>query len=289
MKASRYDFAAFYSPKNYKIVVAGGWDGGGNKLDTVEELPVLFRGHAHSSRQPQQSPRLKDSTSGSMDPPAHQTKIRQWLNETQNQMTGFLESMNEREGELIQKRQENRQLCNEYIAQVSKRQSQARRQASAILSCMQDPSSTRGNPSSIPAAVSSENAVVAPHQDPRQPPALTTIPPGHMDAAHLQDIEQWMKETDKKKNAYVAAVGAQEIKINREVKENRRVRDEYLAEITAVVDSPNTAGTPYLPSELLCPITLEVMVDPVMTADGRGPLLNACSMVLVRVTMLDRR
>ena len=48
-------------------------------------------------------------------------------------MTGFLESMNEREGELIQKRQENRQLCNEYIAQVSKRQSQARRQASAIL------------------------------------------------------------------------------------------------------------------------------------------------------------
>ena len=102
-----------------------------------------------------------------MDHPAHQTKIRQWLDETQNQMTGFLESMNEREGELIQKRQENRQLCNEYIAQLSKRQSQARRQASAILSCMQDPSSTRGNPSSIPAAVSSENAVVAPHQDPR--------------------------------------------------------------------------------------------------------------------------
>ena len=30
--------------------------------------------------------------------------------------------------------------------------------------------------------------------------ALTTIPPGHMDADHLQDIELWMK------NAYVAAV-----------------------------------------------------------------------------------
>ena len=35
-----------------------------------------------------------------------------------------------------------------------------------------------------------------------------------------------------------------------------------------MVDSPNTAGTPHLPNELLCPITLEVMVDPVMTADG---------------------
>ena len=67
-----------------------------------------------------------------------------------------------------------------------------------------------------------------------------------MDAAHLQDIEQWMKKTDEKKNAYVAAVAAvdtQEIKVIWEVKENRRVRDEYLAEIRVVVDSPNTAGT----------------------------------------------
>ena len=79
-----------------------------------------------------------------MDHPAHQTKIRQWLDETKKQMMGFLESMNEREMKLIQKRQENRQLCNEYIAQVSKRQSQARRQASAMLSCcMQDTRSTR--------------------------------------------------------------------------------------------------------------------------------------------------
>ena len=35
-----------------------------------------------------------------------------------------------------------------------------------------------------------------------------------------------------------------------------------------MVDSPNTAGTPHLSNELLCPITLEVMYDPVMTADG---------------------
>ena len=32
--------------------------------------------------------------------------------------------------------------------------------------------------------------------------------------------------------------------------------------MTELNDSPNTAGTPHLPNELLCPITLE------MTADG---------------------
>ena len=111
-------------------------------------------------------------------------------------MTGFLESINEREGELIQERDENRRLCNEYIAQVSERQSQARRQASAILSCMQDTRSTRGNPSSVPASVPFDSAVIVPHQDVRQPPALTDLPLGRMDAAHLQDIEQWMKTTD---------------------------------------------------------------------------------------------
>ena len=69
-----------------------------------------------------------------------------------NIMTGFLESINEREGVLIQERDENRRLCNEYIAQVSERQSKARRQASAMLSCMQVTRSTRGNPSSVRAS-----------------------------------------------------------------------------------------------------------------------------------------
>ena len=67
-----------------------------------------------------------------------------------------------------------------------------------------------------------------------------------MDAAHLQDIEQCMKKTDEKKNAYVAAVDSQEIKITGQVTENRRVRDEDLADIRVVVGSPNTAGTPDL-------------------------------------------
>ena len=57
-----------------------------------------------------------------------------------------------------------------------------------------------------------------------------------------------MKKTDEKTNAYVAAVDTQEIKIIGEVNENRRVRDEYLAEIRVLVDSPNTA------SPLTCPM-----------------------------------
>ena len=117
MKTAGSRVAAFYSPRNHKIVVAGGWDGR-KRLGTVEELPVFFRGHAHSSRQLREPPR---------------PTIRQGLDE----MKRFSESTNEGEGELLQERDENRRLCNEYIAQVSERQSQARRQASATSSCMQ--------------------------------------------------------------------------------------------------------------------------------------------------------
>ena len=44
MKTARYNFAACYSSENHKIVVAGEWDEHCKSLDTVEELPVLFRG-----------------------------------------------------------------------------------------------------------------------------------------------------------------------------------------------------------------------------------------------------
>ena len=66
-------------------------------------------------------------------------------------MKRFFESINEIEGELIQERDENCRLCNEYIAQVSQRQSQARRQARAILSCTQDTRRTSWNPTNLPA------------------------------------------------------------------------------------------------------------------------------------------
>ena len=68
------------------------------------------------------------------------------------------------------------------------------------------------------------SAVIVRHQDLRQPPALTKMPPGHMDAANLQDIGQWIKETDEKKNAYVAAVDTPEIKINGQTRYSSRTR-----------------------------------------------------------------
>ena len=42
MKTARSYFAAFYFPEKHKIVVAGGRDDVKNRLDTCEELPVLF-------------------------------------------------------------------------------------------------------------------------------------------------------------------------------------------------------------------------------------------------------
>lgn len=93
-----------------------------------------------------------------------------------------------------------------------------------------------------------------------------------MDADHLQDIELWMKETDEKKAAYVAAVDTQEIKINREVKEHRRVRDKYLAEARRPIDSaraimafpdiPNMARNPQPgPRNVATGILLEINLN----------------------------
>ena len=83
-----------------------GWN---NRLwrHTVEELSVLFRGHAHSSRQLREKLGLKELPSmvrWILLP--HRTRIQQWLDKTKNQMTGF---PRERERQLIQKVQENRQ------------------------------------------------------------------------------------------------------------------------------------------------------------------------------------
>ena len=266
MKTTRHRFAAFYSPRNHKIVVAGGHkDNSMTKIaDTVEELAVLFV----------RAPPLRDFPSVLMDP-SHWTKILQWLDETKQQMTGFVKNINKREMQLIHECQEMRQICNDYIAQVDEKQSQAR----GILACMPDTTGTRENPTSTPAAVHSDRAAIALHQDLRRPPSLTDLPTGQMDAAHRRKLELWIEENDNKKTAYVAAVDAQEIKLNRDVCENgRKVRrlQNGARDIMACIDTLSTGGnTQHGPSdirgpphELLCPITHEVMVDPVMTADG---------------------
>ena len=83
MKTARCYFAAFYSTENHKIVVAGGLCEGLKTLDMVEELPRSSR----QLREPREPPR---------------PRIQQWLDE----MKRFLESIDEREGELIQERVE---------------------------------------------------------------------------------------------------------------------------------------------------------------------------------------
>ena len=171
MKTARSLFAAFYCPENHKIVVAGGSDGD-KRLDTVEELPILFRG---SLREP---PRPRDLPSGRMDA-AHRTRIQQWLDEMDEQMTGFLKDIKRRERELKQERRENRQRCNNYKALINEKLCQA----TGISSWMADSRSARGDPTNLPdpTAVPSDIADIAPHQDPRQPPALTKIPGGFME------------------------------------------------------------------------------------------------------------
>ena len=271
METARSLFAAFYCSENHKIVVVGGVDNVGQMLDTVEELPVLFRGHARSSRPLREPPR---------------PRIQQLLDE----MKRFLESINEREGVLIQERDENRRLCNEYIAQVSERLRQARCQARAILSCMHEIRGTSWNPTNVPApaAVSGDRAAIAPHQDLRQPPALTKTPPGHMDADHLQKIEQWIKETDQKKDAYVDAVDTREVEIERELDENRRAREDYVAEIRAVVapiDNPNTARNPQPgPGNVAAGIPPEINLGPAFGFNGLGSLDGGAQSIRSRLT-----
>ena len=128
MNNARSSIASFYSPKKHKIVVAGGY-----RLDTVEELPVLFRGHARSHRQLREPPRPRGLPSGVMDAP-HRTRIQRWLDETEEQMIGFIEHTKGRERELIQERQENRQRCNDYKALINEKL----RQATGISSWMAD-------------------------------------------------------------------------------------------------------------------------------------------------------
>ena len=74
METARSLFAAFYCSENHKIVVVGGVDNVGQMLDTVEELPVLFRGRARSSRQLREPPRPSPLPPGTMDPhgPLHE-------------------------------------------------------------------------------------------------------------------------------------------------------------------------------------------------------------------------
>ena len=52
-----------------------------------------------------------------------------------------------------------------------------------------------------------------------------------MDGTHKREIEQWIEESERCKNAYVAAVDRRETELEKEVDANRQARDDYVAEV----------------------------------------------------------
>ena len=273
MKTARSEGAAFYSATNRTIVVAGGSDGR-KRVDTIEELqvrlwdPVRFRRRrfAHSNNALRRPPPLQELPAGLMDP-THRRKIQRWLVEIEEQMTGFVATVNTRERELVQERQDLLRICDDYVAHVNAQQDQAR----AILGCIPDASPT-GNPTNVSSGLSDGNG--SSQQNLRRPPPLTKIPAGHMDETHKREIELWIEESERCKNSFVVAVDTREAELDRELRENRRVCNEYVANVRGLQRKARRLITVDVssngpPHELLCPITLEVMVDPVMTADGQ--------------------
>ena len=148
---------------------------------------------------------------------------------------------------------------SDYVGRVNEKQNQAR----TLLWCIQNTRRRTGHPTNTP---SGDSAVTTPHHDFRSPPPLTKFPSGCLDSTHGGEIELWIEETEKNKNAFIAAVDRQETKLVKEMKENARVCNEYVDEARSLQDKVRRVIGP--PHELLCPITQEVMVDPVMTVDG---------------------
>ena len=277
-----------FSPRNNKIVVAGG--GGSENLDTLQELQV----HGLEQRVPLRRqalgqdqdgwtsnrplyqalgkpPPLTELPSGCLDA-THRGRIQEWLVEREEQMTAFVAQVEARETELVRERDENRQLCEDYVAQVDKKQEYAR----GILACIQD-TDTTGNAEpkqakrNIAACRADKDGAAVSLQDQLREAALlaTTF---QMDGTHKRRMEVWIEEMKKQKNELVSAFETREREILQEMNENKRVRNEYVAHVRtgkwkarAVVRDIGGNG---LLNELLCPITHEVMVDPVMTADG---------------------
>ena len=102
MRTVRSRFAAFYSPRNHKIVVAGGVDDRNKVLDTMEEMEVkvelLPLPNGPRWQQLPGPPPFAEMPAGFMDA-AHQTKIERWLEECDKQMAAFLSNVDEQDKE----------------------------------------------------------------------------------------------------------------------------------------------------------------------------------------------
>ena len=287
MGMPRACFAAFYSPRSHKIVVVGGYTEGVKLLDTAEELqvhgfdqraPIPHEGLGQDqdggmyNRPPYQplgkQPPLSELPTGCLDA-THQGRIQQWLIASKEQMAAFVVQVDARERELVHERDGNRQILDDYVAQVNMKQKHAR----GILDCIQG-TGRRGEaePSQTNIATGmpgKDGTVVSLHSPLREAPALTEL---EMDGTHRRRMEMWIEENEKHKNEFVSAIETREKELLEEMNENKRVCNEYVGQVRreqkkarAVVLAVGGDG---IPNELLCPITHEVMVDPVMTADG---------------------
>ena len=268
MRSARSSLASFTSAGTNKIVVAGGYDGR-HKLDTVEEIQVYSRGQLPVP------PVLTELPSGG-------TEIQRWLSESEAQMTGFVANVIAQQKVFALERDENRRVCNDYVSRVHARQNQAR----AILACMQDiGTTTTGNPPNTLVGPDHDDAATLPHPKLQNPPPLTELPGGHMDAAHRQKIEQWIEENEERKNMFVAVVDSLETELVRDLNESKRICDECIGQFKKQqstarrVLNRGDVGRNGPPHELLCPITQEVMVDPVITADGHTYERSAIQLV----------
>ena len=288
MRIVRRSFAALFSPRNNKIVVMGG-GADPETMYTLEELQV--HGLERRAPLPRQElgqdkdgwtanrphhqplgkpPPLTELPTGCLDA-THQGRIQQWLVESEAQMMAFVAQIDARETELVRERDANRQMCEKYVAQVDRKQGHAR----GILACCIQDTSTAGNagPNQTNSAFGmpgNDGAAVELQNQLREAALPTTT--FQMDGTHQRRMEVWIEEMEKHKNGFVSAVERRERELLEEMNENRRVCNEYVEQVRmgqrkakAKVRVARGSG---LPHELLCPITHEVMVDPVMTADG---------------------
>ena len=269
MRNAREFLAAFVSSRNRTIVVAGGWGVDDRIHDTMEELRVkcmvrrasqqAHEGHQQDGdgdrpalakrprlKQPRTTPPLSKLPSGCLDA-IHQTKIQRWLIEREDQMTAFVAQIDAREKELAFEGDKNHRARNDYVAQVNSTLEHAR----ALLDYMQD-TSRMSDETNGPAT---------------SPPSMSECP---LDETQRRRMEAWIDENEKRRNEFVAAAETRERELVREMEENRRGCDEYVGQVRMQMRKARAiVGADGVPPELVCPITHELMVDPVISVDGQ--------------------
>ena len=153
MSTGRFQFAAFYSPRNRKIVVAGG-RGFNGTIDVIEEMEVKVdqeqgrSGVALTTSGPPcqhlpKPPSWGEIPSGCLDA-NHQMRIKAWIEKGKEEQSKFVSAIDVREREidaqitgLRLEREENRRAAGRCVSDVRKQQQKAR----AIVAFMQDLSS----------------------------------------------------------------------------------------------------------------------------------------------------